>query len=53
MKSPPELMTLIASVDDPAYLADKVVGHLCIQFPEPSRVRKNQFLYEKSFRTLR
>ena len=35
VKSPPELMTLIASVDDPAYLADKVVGHLCIQFPEP------------------
>ena len=35
VKSPPELVTLIASVDDPAYLADKVVGHLCIQFPEP------------------
>ena len=35
MKSPPELVTLIASVDDPAYLADKVVGHLCTRFPEP------------------
>ena len=35
MKSPPELVTLIASVDDPAYLTDKVVGHLCTRFPEP------------------
>src|SRR5260370_41978045 len=27
-KIPPEMVTSIASVDDPAYLADKLVGHL-------------------------
>jgi hypothetical protein len=31
-KIPPEMV--IASVDDPAYLADKLVNHFGINFPE-------------------
>src|SRR6202051_276526 len=30
-KIPPEIVTSIAAVDDPAYLADKLVGHLGIK----------------------
>ena len=33
-KIPPEMVTSIASVDDPAYLADKLVNHFGINFPE-------------------
>jgi ATP-dependent Lon protease len=31
---PPEMVTSIASVDDPAYLADKLVGHLGIKLED-------------------
>ena len=33
-KIPPEMVTSIVSVDDPAYLADKLVNHFGINFPE-------------------
>jgi len=33
-KIPPEMVTSIASVDDPAYLADKLVGHLGIKLED-------------------
>src|SRR6266446_5523670 len=33
-KIPPEMVTSIASVDDPAYLADKLVGHLTIKLED-------------------
>ncbi|MGH7075584.1 MAG: endopeptidase La [Stellaceae bacterium] len=33
-KIPPETVTSIASVDDPAYLADKLVGHLGIKLED-------------------
>src|SRR6266852_1656230 len=33
-KIPPEMATSIASVDDPAYLADKLVGHLGIKLED-------------------
>src|ERR1700686_4407010 len=33
-KIPPEIVTSIASVDDPAYLADKLVGHLGIKLED-------------------
>ena len=33
-KIPPEMVTSIAAVDDPAYLADKLVGHLGIKLED-------------------
>jgi ATP-dependent Lon protease len=33
-KIPPEMVTSIASVDDPAFLADKLVGHLSIKLED-------------------
>jgi ATP-dependent Lon protease len=33
-KIPPEMVTSIASVDDPAHLADKLVGHLSIKLED-------------------
>ncbi len=33
-KIPPEIVTSIAAVDDPAYLADKLVGHLGIKLED-------------------
>jgi ATP-dependent Lon protease len=33
-KIPPEMVTSIASVDDPAYLADKLVGHLGVKLED-------------------
>src|SRR6202035_384842 len=33
-KIPPEMVTSIASVDDPAFLADKLVGHLGIKLED-------------------
>ena len=33
-KIPPEMVTSIAAVDDPAFLADKLVGHLSIKFED-------------------
>src|SRR5216683_6169615 len=33
-KIPPEIVTSIAAVDDPAFLADKLVGHLGIKLED-------------------